>query len=120
MKKSLIFLLLASALALTGAYVSQYFFDYQPCILCYYQRIPFFVVIGLTILALTFFSSQKFAKIIFITCLAALIANVAIASYNVGVEKKIFSGPTTCSDKKLDEAQNLEELIATISATKRR
>jgi disulfide bond formation protein DsbB len=43
----------------------------------------------------------------------------AIASYHVGVEKKIFKGLDSCqSDLKLNEVKNLEELKAAMLATK--
>jgi hypothetical protein len=47
-----ILLFLGSGLALIGALISQYIFDYQPCILCIYQRIPFGVIILLSLTAL--------------------------------------------------------------------
>lgn len=114
----LILLALASALALTGAYISQFIFDYQPCILCLYQRKPFFAIIAATLLCLTFFKSEKSKKITFFCCLGFLLINCTIAFYHVGVEKKIFQGPTTCTSTNLNEIDNLEDLKTAIMKTK--
>lgn len=117
-KHLLIFLLIASIFALTFAYISQYVFDYQPCILCLYQRKPFFAIIAFTSLALLFSKPKYLKKIIFFLCLTLLAANGAIATYHVGVEKKIFRGPTTCSSADLNKYDNVKDLELAMSQTK--
>ncbi len=109
-------LLLSSTFALAFAYISQYFLNYQPCILCLYQRPPFFAVIIFSSLGL-FFKNYRRAAILL--CALALTINSGIAFYHVGVEQKIFAGPTTCAaDDNLNEAQNLEELKNLLQKTK--
>lgn len=117
-KITLLFLLLSSIAALTGAYISQYIFNLQPCILCLYQRKPFFVIIALTSLALFFLKSEKIKKITIYLCALLLLINAAIAIYHAGVEKKIFQGPTTCSSENLNNIDNLEDLKEALSKTK--
>ena len=63
-KGGLVILLLASTFALVFAYVLQFVFDYQPCILCLYQRLPFFAIIALSAVGLALFSSDKFVKVV--------------------------------------------------------
>jgi len=106
----IIFLGLASSLALIGAYISQYIFGYQPCILCLYQRVPFFIVLGFV--ALSFLSkSDKFLKIVLYLCLAVIALNFLIAFYHVGVEFKIFVGLSGCSGaSNLNSFSDLESL----------
>lgn len=113
----LVFLLLASAFALTSAYISQFVFGHQPCILCLYQRWPFFAVIALTSFSLIFFYSKKFQKTVIFLCLALLLINSAIAFYHSGVEQKIFNFGT-CSSNVLENAQTIEELEKALLATK--
>ncbi len=109
--KHLIFcLFLSSAIALTSAYISQYIFNYQPCVLCLYQRKPFFAIIAISLISLTLLKSSKSQKITFFLCLILLLINSGIATYHVGVEEKIFTGPSTCAGAKLNESQSLEEL----------
>lgn len=118
-KNLLIFLLVACASALTFAYISQYVFNYQPCILCLYQRKPLFAIIATVLISLTFFKSDKSKKFAILICAALLLVNFVIASYHVGVEKKIFRGPTTCSStENLNEISNLEDLKNAFTKTK--
>ena len=44
-KNYLFLAFLASFVALISAYISQYIFGFEPCVLCYHQRKPFFVII---------------------------------------------------------------------------
>ena len=47
-KKYFFLILIISILVLISAYVLEYFFNYPPCKLCLYQRIPYVVLIFLT------------------------------------------------------------------------
>lgn len=117
-KSLLIFLFISSAVALISAYIAQFGFDLQPCILCLHQRKPFFAIIALTALALIFFKSEKAKKIALFFCIIFLTINAAIAAYHVGVEKKIFRGPSVCSSENLNNIENLEELKTALMHTK--
>ncbi len=114
----LILLLSASIFALVLAYIAQFIFNYQPCVLCLYQRKPFFAIIALASLALVFFKNAKGKKIAVFFCAIFLLINGAIAAYQVGVEKKIFHGPATCSSQNLDQITNLKDLEIALKKTK--
>ena len=114
----LIFLLTLSSAALTFAYITQYGFGFEPCILCLHERKPFFAIIALTALALTIFKSPLYKKIAFFSSLLLLLTNATIATYHVGVEQKIFKGPSTCSSSNLNDFDNLEDLKAAMAKTK--
>ena len=88
-KLILIFLFLTSFIALLAAYISQYFFNLQPCILCIYQRIPFFLVIFITLFALIK-NQDNWQKNIIKISLFLLLINALLATYHVGVEQGIF------------------------------
>lgn len=85
------------AFALGFALVSQYVFDMQPCILCVYQRIPFVVVIGLSILIWAASTKKEDVSILGL-CLAsvAFLINSGIAFFHVGVEQKWWKGTEKC------------------------
>jgi disulfide bond formation protein DsbB len=117
-KTLLIFLTIASIFGLTFAYISQYAFGHEPCILCLYQRQPFFGIIAATLICLVFFKSKKSQKIALFFCLAFLAINCVIALYHIGVEQKIFAGPTTCSSDNLNQINNLEDLEEAFAKTK--
>lgn len=93
----LLFLFAGSLFAILAAYISEYFFAMKPCILCLYQRKPFFLVIALASCAL-FLPYLKRYKILAIELsIIALLVNIFIASYHLGVEKNFFKGPSSCS-----------------------
>ena len=94
-----ILLFFGSGFALIGALISQYIFGYQPCILCIYQRIPFGVIILLSLTALILRKKILINKIIFAICLLAIFINILLAFYHSGVERKIFRGFSGCSVK---------------------
>ena len=117
-KNLLILLFAASAIALIGAYISQYFFGYEPCILCLEQRKPFFAIIATSALTLTYFKSEKSKKNALYLCTILLVINFALAIYHSGVERKIFRGPVTCSSETLNKIDNIEDLKIALSETK--
>ncbi len=115
----LLFLGLAASAAVLSAYAAQYIFGFEPCNLCYYQRKPFFVVIAAVALTLTYFKSEKSKQIALYVCTFALIANLAIAFYHSGVEKKIFILPETCTaSEEINQAETIEDLQQSLAAAK--
>lgn len=113
----LIICFLASILALSIAYISEYIFDYQPCILCLHQRKPFWIILITS--SIIFFSKKRnFLKIATLICFVSLLTNLGISFYHSGVELKWFEGPKNCSANNLDDIENIAELTAKILATK--
>lgn len=113
----LIFIFLSSAFALIFAYISQYIFNFKPCILCLYQRAPFFIILLVSFLAF-FFKNNKIRKSVIISCLLLLLANSVIALYQSGVEKKIFKAPVSCSSQNLEEIDNIDKLRIALTKEK--
>jgi disulfide bond formation protein DsbB len=108
-----------SFVAIFFAYVSEYFFYYQPCPLCNYQRMVFFFIVGLTFVANINKkgSIQKnLQKKYLLIILLALIINAGIAFFHSGVELKIFSLPESCGSKAVS-SNNPEELLQQINNT---
>lgn len=78
-----------SAVALGGAYFSQYVLGMAPCILCLYQRIPhaLIILLGLGAFFLARRGQAKRASFaLFIAALVAL-AGALLAGYHTGVEQ---------------------------------
>jgi disulfide bond formation protein DsbB len=115
-KNLLTFLGLASFAALAAAYISQYGYGFQPCILCLYQRMPFFIVIILAFLSL-FSALYRWQKLLLLLAILVILANAFLALYHFGVEQKFFSGPSTCSSN-FAPPNNLAELKQIINQTK--
>ncbi len=83
-----------SAAALAGAYIAQYGFELEPCILCLYQRIPFALAVVLALVALF---RPDFAKIIMALMIAVFVFEGLLAFYHVGVEQHWWAAATGCS-----------------------
>jgi disulfide bond formation protein DsbB len=108
-----------SFIAIFFAYVSEYFFHYQPCPLCTYQRIVFFCIVGLTFIANINKEGsiqKKLQKKYLLLILVALIINAGIAFFHSGVELKIFSLPESCGSQAIT-SNNPEELLQKINNT---
>ncbi|MBM5782046.1 MAG: disulfide bond formation protein B [Pelagibacterales bacterium] len=109
-KNCLIFLLFASIIALSSAYIAEYVFGIEPCVLCFYQRKPFWLIIAISTSILTFLNNSKNQKFGLILCIFLLAINCGIALYHSAVEKKIVGGPTTCSAENLNKIDDVESL----------
>lgn len=116
-KYVLVFLILASVAALSGAYIAQYYFGMEPCQLCYWQRKPFFVIIVLAILFLTIPYLKKHQRLGINLLIILLLINAGIAFYHSGVERKYFEGLTSCSSVSMAPT-NIVDLEKMLMATK--
>lgn len=100
------------AMALVSAYVAQYGFGLLPCEMCLWQRIPFYIVIALALLAVPL--QQPAQRRILLGLIAlALLANVGIAAWHTGVEQSWWPGPSACSAD-ITSFKTVEELRAHI------
>jgi disulfide bond formation protein DsbB len=106
---------LAAVAALALAFIGQYVFDLQPCVLCIYQRWPFAIATVLCLVALTPWLRPTASWLLGLTALV-LATNAGIAVYHVGVEQYWWIGSEACVGK-AGTAQTLAELRAQIMAT---
>ena len=88
-------LLLASIGALATAFIAQFMFGLEPCILCKYQRIPYFAVLlfGAIALHIEMADHAGTAKVIGVIFLLG----AALAFYHNGVEQHWWEAATNCS-----------------------
>ncbi len=117
LKNILLLLLVTSSFSLAFAYSSEIFFGLKPCILCLYQRVPYFIIVLIAIIALILCKKDSLRKIAAILCVLSLFVNSAIAFYHVGVEQKIFKLTEKCEDD-FGKATSIEELRQMISSSK--
>ncbi len=117
-KNYLFLALFSSLLALISAYISQYIFGFEPCVLCFHQRKPFFIIIVISLIFLLIKKLKNYQKIGAILCALAFLINAGIAFYHSGVELKIFAGPDSCSSSNFDNINNVEQLRIAMLATK--
>ena len=106
-----------AALALATAFMSQYVYELQPCVLCIYQRWPYGVVIALSVLGLAFSRRSQKSGPVFLGLIAlTFAANTGIAFYHTGVErhwwKSFLEG---CAVPDIEG--NITDVMARIAAT---
>ncbi|QJF51390.1 disulfide bond formation protein B [Roseobacter ponti] len=85
---------LGSFFMIAGALAFQYIGGLPPCKMCYWQRYPHIIAIGIGALALALSNRA----LMMAGALAALTTS-AIGLYHAGVEKGFWEGPTTCTSQ---------------------
>ena len=90
------FVMIASAVVLGAALLSQYWGGLAPCELCLLQRWPWKIAIVISLAALL---AGRPPMLPWVALLFALIfmTGVAFAFYHVGVEQHWFAGPSACT-----------------------
>ena len=107
---------LASAFSVGFAFYLQIFQDLPPCVLCQYQRLPYFTIVAIASLGILVSRHNKYFKLTgFMATLCALTFFVGsiIALFHFGVEMKWWKGTAGCGVTGLD-ATSFETLKDTI------
>lgn len=99
--------LTAPALLLAGAYVSQYIFGLYPCEMCWWQRWPHFVAIGLVALAYL----RPPGRIFVWLAAAAIAVSGLIGGFHAGVEYGWWEGLTACATTASAGGDPLEAIL---------
>lgn len=91
------FILLVTVAILSAAYSAQYIGGLRPCILCLYERIPWFITGALMLVTILMQFSGPVRRGILLAAALVMLAGAGLGGYHVGVEQAIFQPPTTCS-----------------------
>ena len=89
-----------SLATLLGAWFFQFVLKLAPCPLCLEQRIPYYVVIPLSLLvavAALLRAPRSVVAAGFAAVLVAILCSAALGAYHAGVEWRFWPGPTDCS-----------------------
>lgn len=106
-----------SILTLASVYIAEYGFGLRPCQLCNWQRVPWFILLGLSLIALLPSWSSKI-RIQFIALMMIIMAaSLCLALFHVGVEYGWWKGLTTCSQaaeyvREAGKAPSLADILA--------
>ena len=107
-----------SASSLIFAYISQYVFGLQPCVMCLYQRAPHFAAVAVGILAFLLYKKARcLHKLLAWVTVAIFLTGTGIAVYHVGIEEGYIEQTASCGAAKVNEEASLEELSAILMAT---
>jgi disulfide bond formation protein DsbB len=89
-----------SAATILGAWYFQYVIKLPPCPLCLEERVPYHIVIPLSLLlAIAAMARAPRALIVvgFLAIIAAMLVSAGLGAYHAGVEWRWWAGPTDCS-----------------------
>jgi len=89
-----------SGATILGAWYFQLVVKLPPCPLCLEERIPYYVVIPLSLLiavAALARAPRKLMAVAFLAIIAVALCGAALGAYHAGVEWRLWPGPTDCS-----------------------
>ena len=95
-------------LTITSALIIQYWLGHEPCKLCLYQRIPYFLAI-LLIIKIFFF--KKYEKITLLILTLIFVSSTALAFYHFGIEQGFFSESLACTTPDLSQTLSKEQIL---------
>ena len=103
----LIVIFVVISLTIISALIIQYWLGYEPCKLCLYQRIPYFLAI-LLIIKIFFF--KKYEKITLLILSLIFIGSTALAFYHFGIEQGFFNESLACTAPDVSKTLLKEQL----------
>ena len=107
-KKFLFALLIFISFILISAFIIEHKLGHQPCKLCLYERIPYF----LSILLITkIFFIKSYEKITLLILSIIFIISFILAFYHFGIEQGFFSESLACTSGDLSKTLSKEELL---------
>ena len=107
-KKFLFTILIFISLVLVSAYVIEYKLNHEPCKLCLYERIPYFLAILL--MMKIFFTRGYESATLLILSLVFIISSI-LAFYHFGIEQGFFNESLACTTPDLSNTLSKEQLL---------
>ena len=104
----LIFILAIISLTIISALIIQYWLGHEPCKLCIYERIPYFLSILLLIKILLF---KKYEKITLFILFLIFTVSAVLAFYHFGIEQGFFNESFVCKAGDLSGTLSKEQLL---------
>ena len=95
------------SLTTISALIIQYWLGHEPCKLCFYERIPYFLSILLLIKILFF---KKYGKISLLILSLVFACSTALAFYHYGIEQGFFSESLACKVEDLSKILSKQQL----------
>ena len=95
---------IASSCILISAYILEFFFNHPPCNLCEYQRVPYFLLLLISLISVKIKKIQlKFVALI------CFISSLIISGFHSLVERKLVEFDIGCTSTGSD-IDNIEDL----------
>ena len=107
-KKFLFTILIFISLVLVSAYVIEYKLNHEPCKLCLYERIPYFL--SILLMMKIFFTRGYESTTLLILSLVFIISSI-LAFYHFGIEQGFFNESLACTTPDLSNTLSKEQLL---------
>jgi len=108
----LIVILAIISLTTISALIIQYWLGHEPCKLCLYERIPYFLSM-LLIIKIIFI--KKYEKITLLILFLVFMSSTVLAFYHFGIEQGFFKESLVCTAGNLSETLTKEEILKQLS-----
>ena len=108
----LIVILAIISLMIISALIIQYWLGHEPCKLCLYERIPYFLSM-LLIIKIIFI--KKYEKITLLILFSVFMSSTVLAFYHFGIEQGFFKESLVCTSGNLSETLTKEEILKQLS-----
>ena len=104
----LIVILAIISLTIIAALIIQYWLGHDPCKLCLYERIPYFLSM---LLLIKIIFIKKYERIILLILFLVFMSSTTLAFYHFGIEQGFFSESLACTTGDLSKTLSKEELL---------
>ena len=104
----LIVILAFISLTIISALIIEYWLGHEPCKLCLYERIPYFLSM-LLIIKMLFI--KKYERVTLLILFLVFISSTALAFYHFGIEQGFFSESLVCATGDLSKTLSKAELL---------
>ena len=99
---------LISFIALVSAYFIEYILGHQPCILCVYERIPYFLAILIVLINYKYNKLEKYLVLLLV--IIFLIATI-LSLYHLGIEQGFIQESLLCDLEKGANIVDKDEIL---------
>ena len=95
-------------LSIISTLIIEHVLDHQPCNLCLYERIPYFVS---ALLLIYIFLFKKYERITFLILFLIFTLSFLLAFYHFGIEQGFFSESFVCNVENQQNILSKEQLL---------
>ena len=104
----LIVILAIISLMTISTLIIQYWLGHEPCKLCLYERIPYFLSM---LIIITILFIKKYERVTLLILFLIFISSTALAFYHLGIEEGFFNESLACTTGDLSKTLSKEELL---------
>ena len=107
-RKLFLTIFLISFIAIVSAYFIEYILGHQPCILCVYERIPYFLAI---LIVLINYKNNKLEKHLILSLAIIFLIATILSLYHLGIEQGFIQESLLCDLEKGANIVDKDEIL---------